>query len=388
MLVTARPAGETPVSAGAQPEFHISAFPAGITHKENPYFTLCHAALARRGISVSDDLQIDRRWLNSRRGALHAIHLHWPERFWRQGRFANWSRLRRAGAACDRLLQLSRFIRAARRLGMQSIWTVHNIEPHEGAYRWDYYGYRLLGRQCDLVICHSQSGVRAVRDAYQPRGRVLVMPHGDPAPAYPPARPRVDVLRELRLDPQRPVVACLGRLRRYKGLELACAAFERLNGRVQLIIGGPRHDGFDVSSILATITRTPGAVLIDKHLTDQEFADFTAASDAMLLPYDAITGSGALLAALGFGRGVVASELPYFEEILAPEPDAGVTVPDWNADAWANAIVRYLDRPAAVRTHAALRLAARYAWDRCVEPMVSALGVRDRAEKAAGVLLA
>ena len=381
MLAAARPPRGTPVP-GDQSDFHISAFPAGIAQKENPYFTLCHAALARHGISVSDDLQIDPRWLNARRGSLHAIHLHWPERFWRQGRFANWSRLRRAGVACDRLRQLSRFIRTARRLGMQSIWTVHNIEPHEGAYRWDYYGYRLLARQCDLVICHSQSAVRDLCAAYQPRARVVVMPLGDPAPAYPPARPRVDVLRELRLDSQRPVVACLGRLRRYKGLDLACAAFERLNGRVQLIIGGPRHDGFDLSGILATIARTRGAVLIDKRLTDQEFADLTGASDVMLLPYNTITGSGALLAALGLGRGVVASDLPYFQEILAPEPDAGVTVPDRSADAWANAIVRYLDRPAAVRRHAALRLAARYDWDRCVERMVSALGVRDRSETA------
>ncbi len=102
----------------------------------------------------------------------------------------------------------------------------------------------------------------------------------------------------------------------------------------------------------------------------------------MLLPYRAITGSGALLAALGLGRGVVASELPYFQEILANEPDAGVTVSDWNADAWADAIARYLDRPAAARTGAAQRLAARYAWDRGVDPMVSALGVGDRTETA------
>lgn len=203
------------------------------------------------------------------------------------------------------------------------------------------------------------------------------MPHGDPAPAYPPARPRVDVLRELRLDPQRPVVSCVGRLRHYKGLDLACAAFERLNGRVQLIIAGPRHAGFEVSGILAAITRTPGGVLIEKKLTDQEFVDLTAASDIILLPYRAITGSGALLAALGLGRGVVASDLPYFREILDDEPDAGLTVSGWDAAAWADGLLEYLQRPAAGRSRAALRLAARYSWDRCIDPLVAALGVRD-----------
>jgi glycosyltransferase involved in cell wall biosynthesis len=201
------------------------------------------------------------------------------------------------------------------------------------------------------------------------------MPLGDPAPAYPRARSRFEVTRELGLDPERPIVACLGRLRNYKGLDLACAAIGRLNGRVQLVIGGLRHAGFDVERLVAAIGRTSAGVVIDRRLTDQEFADLTAASDAALLPYRAITGSAALLAALGLGRGVVTSELPYFQEILAQEPDAGVTVRGWDAADWADGIMRYLERPAEVRRRAALRLAARYSWDRCVEPLVAALGV-------------
>ena len=51
----------------------------------------------------------------------------------------------------------------------------------------------------------------------------------------------------------------------------------------------------------------------------------------------------------------------------------------WDAAAWANAIVQYLDRPADVRRGAALRLAARYSWDRCVEPLVAALAVHEQA---------
>jgi beta-1,4-mannosyltransferase len=334
---------------------------------------LFHAALAKRGIAVADDLDIDPCWLRAHGNSVDAVHLHWPERFWRK-RFAGGTRVQRAVRAVDALWQLNRFLRDARRRRVQCIWTVHNLEPHEGAYRWDHYGYRLLAHECDLVICHSQSAVLAVHDLYRPRGRVIVMRHGDPAPAYPRPRPHADVLVELGLDPQRPVVSCLGRLRHYKGLDLACAAIERLNGRVQLIIGGPRNVGFDVAPVRAMLPRTPG-VLIDRQLTDQEFADFTAASDAVLLPYRAITGSGALLAALGLGRGVIASGLPYFQEILADEPDAGVTVTGWDAADWADGIIRYLERPAAVRSRAALRLAARYSWDRCVEPLVAALGV-------------
>jgi glycosyltransferase involved in cell wall biosynthesis len=265
------------------------------------------------------------------------------------------------------------------------MWTVHNLEPHEGAYCWDRYGYRLLAHDCDVVMCHSESAAREVRDAYDPRGRIVVMPMGDPGPAYPRARSRDDVLAEFHLDPQRPVVSCLGRMRPDKGLDVACGAVERLNGRVHLIIGGVRHNELDASPIFAAIGRTSG-VVIDRELTDQEFADLTAASDAVLLPYRAITGSSALLSALGLGRGVVTSDLPYFREILAGEPDAGMVVSGWDTATWADALLQYLERrPAAARRRATLRLAARYHWDRGVEPLVDALGIEDGAGARGGV---
>jgi beta-1,4-mannosyltransferase len=371
------------MSSAVEPGFHIAAFPAGVTRWGNPYFGLCHAALAKRGISVSDDLEIDLRWIEAHRDRVDAVHLHWPERFWRR-RFAGTSRVQRAARACECLVRLHRFVRAVRRQGVQCIWTVHNLEPHEGAYRWDRYGYRLLARDCDVVICHSQSAARNVQDLYHPRGRVVVMPIGDPAGAYPRARSRDEVLAEMQLDPQRPVVSCLGRLRPYKGLDVACGAVERLRDRVQLIIGGPRHGDLDAPPIFAAMKRISG-VVIDRELTDQELADVTAASDAVLLPYRAITGSSALLLALGLGRGVVTADLPYFREILAGEPDAGVLVSGWDTATWANALNEYLERPALVRSRAALRVAARYPWDRCVEPLVAALGSQTEAGARGGV---
>jgi glycosyltransferase involved in cell wall biosynthesis len=368
------------VEAAHQP-IRVSAFPPGVTSLGNPYFTLCHSALAARGIRVTDDLEIGTAWLQAHGDQVDAVHLHWPERFWREG-FGGAGRVTRGIRAIESLWQLQQFLRAARRRGIRSMWTVHNLEPHEGAYRWDRYGYRLVARHCDLVICHSESAARATERFYRPRGRMIVMRIGDPSPAYPAPRPRADVLADFGLDPQRPVVSCLGRLREYKGLDVACAAVERLNGRVQLAIGGPVNAGFDLTRLRKMIERMSSGVVIARPLADQEFADLTAASDAVLLPYRAITGSSALLAAVGLGRGVVASKLPYFEEILADEPDAGVMVPGWDAAAWADGILRLLARPPDVRTAAALRLANRCSWDRCVEPLAAAVGAATGAERA------
>jgi glycosyltransferase involved in cell wall biosynthesis len=364
-----------PETARTRP-FRIAAYPPHVAQLENPYFTLFHAALAKHGICVSDDLEIDPRWLRSRAGQLDAVHLHWPENIWRQQRdFGRLSRPARALRAGRRFWDLYRFLRVARGLGIQRIWTVHNLEPHEGAYRWDRYGYRLLAYESDLVVCHSRSAIESVLQRDRPRGRVILMPMGAQAGTYPSPRPRGDVLAQLGLDPDLPVVASLGRLRWYKGLDLACAAIERLHGRVQLIVGGPRHAGFDLTPIQQAVERTRGIVLIARKLSDQEFSDFMSASDAVLLPYRQITGSAALLTALGFGRGVVASDLPYFREILAEQSDASAIVASSDPGAWADSIIAFLSRPVETRQRAALRLADRYSWDRCVEPMVAAVNM-------------
>jgi beta-1,4-mannosyltransferase len=353
--------------------FRIAVYPRGIAQKaNNPYFDLCHAALEMRGVLASDDLEVDIRWLEARADRVDAVHLHWPEYIWREG-FDGTGRLARAVRATERLFLLRQFLRTARRLGIQCIWTVHNMEPHEGGYRWDRYGYHLMARESDIIVCHSRASVELVQRVFQPRGRVIFMPIGALGAAYPAPRPAADVIRDLALDARLPVVSCIGRLREYKGLDLACATAEHLAGRVQTVIGGLPHGGFDVGFLRKAAESTPGLRLIERALTDREVADVTGASDAALLPYRKITGSAALLMALGLARGVVASDLPFFREILASEPDAGVVVPSRDPAVWAEHVLGYLAKPAEARRLAALRLAEQYSWDRCVESLVGAI---------------
>jgi glycosyltransferase involved in cell wall biosynthesis len=98
-----------------------------------------------------------------------------------------------------------------------------------------------------------------------------------------------------------------------------------------------------------------------------------AASDAALLPYRKVTGSAVLLTAIGFGRPVIAADLPYFREVLAPEPEAATLVGGADPAAWASAIDAFFSRPVGPRHQAALRLAPRYSWNRAVTPLVEAL---------------
>ena len=354
---------------GRAPWFRIASFPDRTFG--NPHLDLFHGALEHHGVKFTGRLVCTASWIAARAGDLDAIHLHWPEKLWR-GR--NRGRLNRAVrvatlANVRGVLAFRRALRTAGRAGIKRVWTVHNLEPHEGAGWVDRWGYRIAAGESDLILCYSESAAARVRDLYGAGARVLAIAHGNYAGVYPPPRDRAEVMRGLGLDPARPVVCCVGIIRAYKGLDLACDAVRRLNGAVQLAICGVPKAKSEVAELKGMMAGVPG-VLVDRALSDQEFSDVIAASEAVLLPYRNITGSGSLLAALTLGRGVVASDLPLFREMLQPEPTAARLFEAGDAASLAAAIESYLRVSPRERSEAALRLAKRYDWERTVEPLV------------------
>ena len=114
----------------------------------------------------------------------------------------------------------------------------------------------------------------------------------------------------------------------------------------------------------------PRGVLLERRLTDQEYADLTAASDASLLSYSSATTSGVLLASWSLGTGVIASDLPPFRELIPEPTGAGRVFRSGDADDLALAIDAYLSVPRPARAAAARCEAQKYAWSNCVTPVV------------------
>ena len=108
-------------------------------------------------------------WLRQQAGSLDAIHIHWPEPLWR---------LRGQSSLCvGGVFGLRRFLKIARKLELKRIFTSHNAEHHEGADWIDRFGYRVLARHSDLIICHDEDALEKYRKSYSPRGKLV--PHGD-----------------------------------------------------------------------------------------------------------------------------------------------------------------------------------------------------------------
>lgn len=352
--------------------FRVASFPDRTAG--NPGLEMFYQGLATHGVELTTRLVCDPRWIRGHASSLDAIHVHWPEKIWRgktRGRVHGLVRL----LTFDRYRAVARFYRAlrtAKRLGLMRIWTVHNIEPHDGAGWLDRLGYRIAAHNSDLIICYSTAAAADVRDRYRPGGEVVGIAHGNYFGTYPAPRDREIVMRELGLDPGRPLVCCIGIIKRYKGLDVACEAVRALGTRVQLAVCGSPHSAEDVATLQAQMAGLPG-VLVPRPLSDQEFSDVIGASEAVLLPYRKITGSGSLLAAWTLGRGVIASDLPLFREMLSREPQAGQTFQPDDSRSLAGAIEEYLAIPGRVRSAAAIRAANFYSWDRTVEPLIKVM---------------
>ncbi len=371
----------------------------------NPYVDLFYDALAPYGVTLYEEPKLNLEWGLDHFSRIDAIHFHWPEFIWRSDRHALQSSTARRlfrghvpGAwrfydALDRIAQspsartfllrrtkrrgvahFRQYLDAARKAGVTVIWTLHNLESHEDWDAIDRSGFAMLAAHADLVICHSVTSRQAFTEHYSSRAQVVLMPHGNYEGVYPQPRPRDEVLAELGLDPRLPVAGCVGALRTYKGFDVAMAAVQQLQGRVQLLCAGQAHAAFDLPSLRRMGQATGGFAMVVRQLSDQDFADFCAASDVLLFPYRRITGSGALLAALTLGRGVVASDLPYFREVLAGHPRAGVLVAPSDSAALGVALEAFLRTEASQREAAARQLAEQYSWPIVVRPVAEQIG--------------
>jgi beta-1,4-mannosyltransferase len=340
----------------------------------SPYFPQFYGALRPHGVVPVATMGNEVGWLATEQADV--LHFHWPDSFWRRdfGRYLG---------RVKGIWNAREYLRTAKRAGLKIVWTVHNHDAHEGGDWLDVMGYRILAREANLIICHTRWSADAVVRTYHPPGTIVVMSHGNMEGIYPVPRPRATVAAELGLDPERPIVSCLGYLRRYKGLELACQAVQHLQGEVQLLVAGPPRRGYNLRPVRDAAAALPNVILLDRWTTNQEFADFAAASDAVLLPYTQVTTSGALLAAWTLGSGVICSDLPFFRELL-PEPSAAGRLFSANSSAsLAEAIRSYVSIPREERHAAAIGQSRKYSWATCVRPVVQWIeGQRSPADAA------
>ncbi|HWB51562.1 MAG TPA: glycosyltransferase family 4 protein [Stellaceae bacterium] len=227
------------------------------------------------------------------------------------------------------------------------VLTAHDSRPFNGsAWRLQKWGAtRILG-EFDGVIVHTEEArTRLVSDGL-PSGRVVRIAHGLLDEAVPVA-PQTAAPRTAMAAPDRVRFLLFGKLKPYKGADLLIEAFRRLppelRQRAELHIVGKPY--MDVAPLREAARGLGESVKLDlRFVPDEEMGAMLGQADVVVFPYREIDVSGVLMAALRYGRPIIASAIGGFAELLT-EGRHGILVPPNDAGALAAAMARLCGDP-------------------------------------------
>ena len=282
-------------------------------------------------------------------------------------------------------------MRLARKLGIRIVYTAHDVMPHDGG-QVNEETLRRAYHLCHAVIAHDTSAQeRLIRDFGVQAASIQVIPHG-PLFDEPPGT-REQERRRLGVAADTCVVLYHGILRSYKGIPFLLDAWKEVQSRkpnALLRIAGTGSLALrdEVRQKVKELGLEQAVCLDLRFLTVQELRDALDASDVLVYPYREITTSGALMTGINYGKALVATRLPAFEQMLRDEDNALlVAYPD--VPALAGALMRLIDdRPLRQRLGHAPRQADRQpvGWPEiarrtlnCYEAVVKGSGSSDPA---------
>lgn len=203
-------------------------------------------------------------------------------------------------------------VAALRGAGCRIVATVHNRAPHgEGGGAGTVLA---TARVADAVVVHTAHLDEWARTVGLAVHR-LPFPPPDESHAGPAGR---HTRATLRLPPNAVIVAMIGNLLPYKGVEELLDALALLppDSPVYAVLAGQAPDGEALLARARRLSVADRVRLIDGYLPPGELTDVLHLADAAALPYRAIdhSGVGALIAAQRLPA--VASDLPGLRELL------------------------------------------------------------------------
>ncbi|WP_217595578.1 glycosyltransferase family 4 protein [Cohnella sp. GbtcB17] len=279
------------------------------TNPHNKYTDLLARSLERRGLRVEHYAKGSQ--FKPRRGDI--VHIHWPSYTYQASIFP---------LTVVKSLFFISLLYWYKFLGVRLFWTIHNIWPHKGKSRWDFFVRKRLLSLCDAAFVLSESSKREAAEVFGgPEDKIVVTPHGHYDDAYPSRG--ADIRARFGIPKDRFLYLFVGRINRYKGVEQLVSAYRSLEpanaANAALLIAGQADTGYDLGFIGADQAGDEaGAIkLHSSFVDDADLADYLLAADAVVLPYRQITTSGSAILALTFGKPVVAPRLGSLGEYVS-----------------------------------------------------------------------
>lgn len=225
-------------------------------------------------------------------------------------------------------------------------------------------------RRMDVVFVLGDEARDRCLAAWQPRGPVLVVPHGDEA-----------AMRDDRPTPPAsatdPVVLFFGTWTAYKGIDVLLDSFPEVRRRVPaarvVLAGGVA--GIDLTALQSRAAAIPGVELRPGYIDREQVPVLFRQARVVVTPYRRASQSGVVHLAYTFDRPVVASAVGDIP-LVVRDGETGLLVEPGDPSALAEALVTLLLDPECARRlgeAGAAWLATESSWDRVAELVGSGL---------------
>lgn len=204
-------------------------------------------------------------------------------------------------------------------LGINIVWTAHNISSHETDFRsLELFFTRLFMRLCTRIIVHTPSAKGEVMNTYGVRDSLIsVIPHGNYIDCYPNEMSKARARNHLEIGMEDLVFLYFGRIRPYKGLRGLVDAFKRLNhSQTRLLIVGEPFNKDIANELMNKREGDSRIITIFSFIPDDEIQIYMNAADVVVLPYRDILTSGAAILAMSFGMPIIAPAMGCMTDIL------------------------------------------------------------------------
>lgn len=292
-----------------RPVLRVGSWP-GPGFRDNPLIAGLCASLGDAGALVADieDPAVVEP------GTLDVLQIHWPEQIFWQG-LPRTVTMHRAWAVVCALTRL-------KAQGTCIVWMVHNLAPHDGL-RWQRLLWRpyrdAIARLADGFLTLSPSTLQLVRDAIPGLSRKPCQFVWHPAyPVTSGAESQRAITRAaLGFSPSTRVLACLGHVRPYKGVEGLLEVFRDCPGDLGLVIAGAPRDESFAHFVTAKAGNDPRIRLFLRALPDERYGALMAAADEIVAPFTDYLHSGSIVHALSAGRRVCTSGTPFAHDLAS-----------------------------------------------------------------------
>jgi len=327
--------------------------------KGNPYQRLLAGSLLDLGVEVVFG-QIFRAFSLTisalRNGKPDIIHMIWTNPFFI------------ASTSFKTFVKLALFIvdlMLVKLVGIKIVWTVHNKYNHEERHvRLDLLSSKMLAKICDVIKVESSGARSEIQKLYKisDASKIITIPEGNYIDIYPNIVDKVTSRKSLGLSLDDLVFLYFGQIRPYKGVPELVRVFKKLgNTRAKLLIAGRPYNNEIAEDILEKCDSNENIKTIFEFIPDDEIQIYMNAADVVVLPYQDILTSGAVILAMSFGKPAIAPAIGCIPDVL--DKEGSFLYDPLEKDGLLRAMRRAVDADLGKMGKHNFQLAKRFQWD-------------------------